>query len=188
VLEGAANMTAVKATKLEAARHQLDAAIELFFTAENPIAVHTLTASAYNVLKDLAKRDGLEFPFIKSGFLDSVPQKDRSAVRAFLQNPENFFKHADHDPDGVLEFNPQLTELFLLDACSYFKHSGAPAPRHSDAIKAWGGTLRADIDPDSPLGRAATQVIAALRAAGKAQFWQWYKQLSDAKRVQPGAF
>jgi hypothetical protein len=168
-------VTAVKTTKLEAARHQLDAAIELFFTAENPIAVHTLTAAAYNILKDLAKREKLEFPFIKRGFLDSIPQQHRESVWAFLSNPENFFKHADRDPDGVLEFDPQLTELLLLDACSYFKHSGAPAPRHFDAIKAWGGSLREDIDPASPLGLATTQVIAVLKAAGKQQFWQWHK-------------
>ena len=175
-------MPAIVSTKIEAARAQLDAAIELFFTAENPIAVHTLTSAAYNVLKDLAKQQGIQHPILKNGFVDSLPDKERSSVRAFLNKPENFFKHADRDPDDILELDPELTELLLLDACAYFKHSGAEPPKHYDAIKAWGGNLRADIDPDSPLGQFTTQVMAALRARGKANFWQWYLQLLGARQ------
>src|SRR5690348_17337317 len=118
-------MSLLRVAKLDAARAQLDAAIELFFTSENPVAVHTLTAAAYNVLRDLANHEGLEFPFIKTGFMQSLEPSQRSAAHSFIHAAENFFKHADRDPSETLELNPELTELLLLDACSYFKQVAA---------------------------------------------------------------
>lgn len=181
-------MVAVKVTKLEVARNQLDAAIELFFLSDNAIAIHTLTAAAYNVLRDLAKRDGSDFPFIKSGFIATLDDSEKNKVIAFLNGPENFFKHADRDPDGIMEFDPQLTELMLVDACSYFKEKPSLKPRHFDAIKVWSGSLRADISKDSPEGQATLAVVQGLKAAGKRQFWDWYCNLAAAKQKDPSAF
>jgi hypothetical protein len=114
-------MVAIKVSKLEVARDQLDAAIETFFLSDNAVAVHTLTAAAYNVLRDIAKQDGSAFPFIKTGFIATLKESEKNKAVAFLNAPENFFKHADRDPNGILEFDPELTELMLMDACSYFK-------------------------------------------------------------------
>jgi hypothetical protein len=175
-------MVAVKVTKLEVARDQLDAAIELFFLSDNAVAVHTLTAAAYNVLRDLARREGSDFPFIKTGFIATLKDSDKNKVVAFLNGPENFFKHADRDPDGVLEFDPQLTELMLMDACSYFKEKPSLKPRHFDAIKVWAGSLRADVARDSQEGRATLALVQGLKAAGKRQFWDWYCGLVATKQ------
>jgi hypothetical protein len=181
-------MVAGKVTKLEVARDQLDAAIELFFLSDNTIAVHTLTAAAYNVLRDIARRDGSDFPFIKTGFIETLKDSERSKVVAFLNAPENFFKHADRDPDEILEFDPQLTELMLIDACSYFKERPNFKPRHFDAIKVWSGSLRADVSKDSPEGQLTLAVVQALKAAGKQKFWDRYCELVAAKQQLPSAF
>ena len=180
-------MSLRRVTKLDAARAQLDAAIELFFTSENFVAVHTLTAAAYNVLRDLARHESLEFPFIKTGFMKSLDPSQRTAVHNFIHAAENFFKHADRDPSGTLDLNPELTELLLLDACSYFKQVAAPAPRNLDALKVWSGSLRQDLEPDSPLGRFTVAAVSALKSAGKLQFWQWYNQLLEGRLVREGA-
>ena len=178
-------MVATKVTKLEVARDQLDAAIELFFLSDNTIAVHTLTAAAYNVLRDLAKRDGSEFPFIKSGFIDTLKEFEKGKVMSFLNAPENFFKHADRDPEGVLEFDPELTELLLMDACSYFKTNLDHKPRHFDAIKVWSGTLRPDVPADSFEGRFTLAMIQDLKAAGRRHFWDWYCKWLTHEKTAP---
>jgi hypothetical protein len=170
-------MVASKVSKLEVARDQLDAAIELFFLSDKLIAVHTLTAAAYNVLADLSKRDGGEFPFIKSGFIASLKESERSKVWAFLTAPENFFKHADRDPDDILEFDPELTEMLLLDACSYFKARPSHRPRHFNAIKLWAGTLRSDIPVESELGQLTLTLVQAFKSGGKKAFWELYCKL-----------
>jgi|SRR6185312_4239743 len=175
-------MAAIKVSKLEVARDQLDAAIEVFFSSDNAIAVHTLTAAAYNVLRDIAKRDGSDFPFIKTGFIATLKESEKNKVMVFLNAPENFFKHADRDPDETLEFDPQLTELMLMDACAYFKEKPAFKPKHCDAIKIWAGSLRTDVSKDSPEGHLTLTIVQGLRAGGKRKFWSWYCDLIAARQ------
>jgi hypothetical protein len=33
---------------------------------------------------------------------------------------QNFFKHADRDPDAEIEFFPEMTEPFIADACKTY--------------------------------------------------------------------
>jgi hypothetical protein len=44
--------------KLEAARRQLDAAIRMTFTGEDVLAIHTVAAAAYRILRDLLDKRG----------------------------------------------------------------------------------------------------------------------------------
>jgi len=45
-------------TKLEAAQRQLDAAIRLFLSSEDELAIHTLAAAAYRIFRDLKEKRG----------------------------------------------------------------------------------------------------------------------------------
>ena len=50
---------------------------------------------------------------------------------------ENFFKHAEKDPDRLLDFNPDATELLVLDAVFTYEsltHEVAPV---LSTFKAW---------------------------------------------------
>ncbi|MGO9005735.1 MAG: hypothetical protein ACLQIQ_14685 [Beijerinckiaceae bacterium] len=49
-------------TKAAAARRQLDAAIRFWFAEEDDLAVHTVAAAAYRILRDLMQQRGLQ-PF-----------------------------------------------------------------------------------------------------------------------------
>ena len=44
-----------------------------------------------------------------------------SSGLSLVARPENFFKHADRDPDGVIEFRPSLTKFFLFDAVEMYR-------------------------------------------------------------------
>lgn len=48
----------VPVTKLGAAQRQLDAAIRMYFSGEDELAVHTVAAAAYALLQDLKRIDG----------------------------------------------------------------------------------------------------------------------------------
>ncbi|HMN15391.1 MAG TPA: hypothetical protein PKD55_24000 [Bellilinea sp.] len=102
--------------KLEAARRNLAAAVRLFFERGDPIAVHTLTAAAQGVFRDVAKSRGLSHTSILHDHPD-IPAAARKEWRKILNAPRNFFKHADKDPDGTLEFDEKVNETLLLDAC-----------------------------------------------------------------------
>ncbi len=102
--------------KLEAARRNLAAAVRLFFERDDPIAIHTLAASAQGVIRDVAKARGLAHTSILHDHPD-IPAGARKEWINILNSPRNFFKHADADPNGTLEFDDSVNKTLLLDAC-----------------------------------------------------------------------
>jgi hypothetical protein len=101
--------------KLDAARRQLRAAIRLWFTNGDPVAVHTLASAAHEIIHTLFRRAGFrglmfDAPYIKDEF--------RSQWAKLLKRHASFFKHAREDPDGVTVFDP-ATNFGLLAASAY---------------------------------------------------------------------
>src|SRR5262245_19997574 len=82
-------MTRSEIDKFEAAQRQLDCAIRLWLADEDSIAIHTLAYAACGLLRDLFGSQNRE---VLSKF--EVSQK-------FGEIP-NFLKHADRDPEYVL--------------------------------------------------------------------------------------
>jgi len=105
----------IKVPKLDAARRQLNMAIKLWFNGEDPVAIHTLAFAAYEVLHVISKKRN---PYRQDLLFDSDLIKDeyRKDWNDFIKKPGNFFKHAKNDADETIEFDPMLSELFLLFA------------------------------------------------------------------------
>lgn len=102
-----------KLTKLDAARRQLRDAIILFFERRDPISVHTLAAAALQVFADVGKVVGAQ-SLLRHGLY--IREEKKKEWFAILNEAQNFFKHADKDPDGAIEFKPAVTPFYLLDA------------------------------------------------------------------------
>ena len=45
-----------------------------------------------------------------------------------LNVAENFFKHGDRDHDATTEFNPELTDFHLWDACAHYQKLTGESP------------------------------------------------------------
>jgi len=101
-------------SKIEVVKRNLNKAIKDFFGEDDPVSIHILSSAAHDILTALAKKGGIKNIFseldiiIKPEFVEDFKKR--------LRNPYNFFKHATRDPDKTLEFNPQLTEMILLDS------------------------------------------------------------------------
>jgi len=102
-------------SKLDAAKRQLDVAINLFFKSGDPVSIHTLTAAAYDVLIGLGKAEKVVELGIKDAelYIKDGHQKEYLAI---LNKAQNFFKHSDKDPKETIEFNSESTIFFLLSA------------------------------------------------------------------------
>ncbi|MBS0587928.1 MAG: hypothetical protein JSS37_08185 [Proteobacteria bacterium] len=168
-------MVSVRLIKFDAIKAQLDAAIELFFKSDNVVATHTL-AAAYNALKDIAKCEGAAHPFIKTKYIPSLPEAARNRMFKQVNEPENFFKHADRDPSDEILFNPDLTELLLIDACAYFRESDIEKPRHYYALLIWTGKTKDEIPNNSNLRLLMDVFRDVLKSKGKREFWVMYNQ------------
>jgi hypothetical protein len=113
----------VTVTKLQAVRRQLETALTLYFDEKDPVSIHTLAAAAYNVLKDLNRKDGGKPMLVKEVSAKQIVEQlghTPRVVAEILNEPENFFKHADRDADRTLTFNDRQSEVLLFDACGKY--------------------------------------------------------------------
>ena len=102
---------AFRVSKLDAARRQLDCAIEMWFADKDEVSIHVLATAAHQLIHDLKqKKGGGELLF------DATIIKDeyRSEYISFLKKQMNFFKHADSNAEEIIAFPPTLSILFML--------------------------------------------------------------------------
>lgn len=103
-------MERIHLTKIDAARRQLQTAIDMWFFGADPVSTHSLAFSSHEIIHVLFRKGGnkellLNVP-IREGF-------SREEVSEFVKKAGNFFKHARNDWDKTLDFDPSLTEVFL---------------------------------------------------------------------------
>jgi hypothetical protein len=123
-------------TKIDAAKRQLDVAIRLFFERKDLIAVHTLTAAARGVLRDVARPRHIKG--IDRAIEKLSPKRKREFYKA-LTEAQNFFKHADKDPNpsAELKFYYETTPFLILDAVTLHKLLGAGLSAEMTAFVSW---------------------------------------------------
>ncbi len=118
-------MNMIRISKLDAARRQLFAALQLYFEDGDTVAIHTLAAVAHEILSVLVRKKG------GATMLDWVkalvtPEFEKQLID-WARQPQNFFKHGGKDANSNIEFDTKLTEFFLFDAClAYGKVEAIP--------------------------------------------------------------
>jgi len=104
-------MKTEKVNKLDAACRQLNTAISLWFHDGDKVSIHTLACSAHQIVHDInCKQGGRDLIY------DSLVIKNeyRNEVNKIFKGAYNFFKHANNDAYGTIEFKPSTTEFFML--------------------------------------------------------------------------
>jgi hypothetical protein len=104
-------MAPQKIEKREVACRQLNTAISLWFNDGDAVSIHILACSAYQIVHDINRNQGG-----RDLLYDSLIIKDEYRQEAInhLKRHYNFFKHADKDPAGIIEFDPIITEYFIM--------------------------------------------------------------------------
>jgi hypothetical protein len=102
-------------SKLDAAHRQLRTAIRMWFYDDDYVSAHTLAYAAYEIAHAVSKAKN---PNRGDLLLDSsqIKPEKRKEFNKLFREAANFFKHADRDPDGKIEFSPGLTEIFIYYA------------------------------------------------------------------------
>lgn len=115
-------------SKLEVARRQLETAITMYFNGGDPVSTHTLAAASLEILRDL--NNALQgSPMFSDLEASGIIKPDKLALaRSAMRSAQNFFKHADKDPNGTLDFNPEATAFYLLDAIEKYRELSKENP------------------------------------------------------------
>jgi hypothetical protein len=127
----------LKISKLDAAKRQLETVVRLYFSNGDPVSIHTLTAAAYNVIRDLNAKRGGKPLFMKEESLHRIKEGHQQEFRRILNQAENFFKHADRDHEETLDFNPDQSEFLILEACSVYHRMSGEFPPLFKLYQTW---------------------------------------------------
>jgi hypothetical protein len=127
----------VSISKVDSAKLQLETAIRLYFSDGDPVSIHALTAASYNILRDVTEQMGADPIFIKGQMLEMVKPEYKKMFIDKVNEAENFFKHADRDRQATLEFNPDMTDLHMIDACAQYRKLTGHEPLLFTVYRVW---------------------------------------------------
>lgn len=165
-----ASPATLKVEKLDAARRQLETAVRLYFSESDPVSIHTLTSAAYQILSDVNRARGGS-PMLKEQIPTWVRPDATEESKKRLNEAANFFKHADRDHDGVLEFVPGQTELLLYDAVRKYRELTGESVPILGVYDAWFWLGPGAVFVKGPtLEKAVDQVRRAFPGATRASF------------------
>ena len=102
-------------TKVDVARSQLKTAIGLWFHDGDPVSIHALAYAAYEIIHFVSKTKHSRTKQLIFDTL-SVKEEYRGKWAKTIKEHANFFKHANNDPDGSIDFNPVLSMMFMMGA------------------------------------------------------------------------
>ena len=138
------------------------------------MSVHTLACAAYEIIHAVSKKRN---PGWRGLIFDTarVPKEYHAELTKLARKPANFFKHADHDPDGVIELDPRATETFILIAVVGLELCGEEYTAEELAFKWWFCIDNPSYVTDAGAKQMAEYLtandLAEFRALGKSQFF-----------------
>ena len=161
-------MTKIKVNKLEAARRQIDAAIRMLFSGEDPVAIHTLAWAGFQILRDLdAKQD----PSVGMALaLDSIlrPEKKKE-FWCKAKGLSNFLKHADRDAEGIHDsVEEEANDFVLYFALAYYHQLRGQLTLEMRVLRAWLTMLHPDVVLQSQ-DKNLDELRAAVKEGGSIQ-------------------
>lgn len=118
----------IKISKLDAAKRQLETAILLYFNNADPVSIHTLIGAAHGLLANLIEARGGQ-SLMKLIIKDQVRKENQKKVAKKFTLAREHFKHANQNPDFVIDFYPSYNDFCLYDACiMYFTLTSEQVP------------------------------------------------------------
>jgi hypothetical protein len=162
----------IKVTKMDAAKRQLRTAIRLWFKDSDPVSIHTLAAAAHEIIHTLYRRKGLN-----DLIFDSARIKDefRGEWAKSIKKAPTFFKHAQHDPDGEIEFNAALNHLLMFILCAGLHRMGEPEGLEEMALTRWLLVHEPELFLKQAFDRVPVHVLEQVKGMNKAEYFNVFE-------------
>lgn len=175
----------ISLSKLDAACRQLRTAITLWFDEGDPVSIHTLAFAAYEIFHTVSSH--LD-PNRRDLLFDSdwIKDEHRREWNKLIRREANFFKHGDRDPEGSIDFNPNLSESFLLFATYARRLCLKPQSEEENLFAWWIQINRPDMLTEEGrkfvADRIAADSIDEIRTLNKREFREVWHQAGLIKK------
>lgn len=122
-------------SKIDSARRQLLAAIHVQWYMNEPIATYQLAANAAEICDALLKR--MNKIRMRERLMEVHGMTESQALN-MVNVPRNFTKHADRDPDGLMEdITPEDADALVLTACMDYSIAAGRSPAAVGLFIGW---------------------------------------------------
>ena len=121
-------------TKVDVAESLLSTAVRLFFEGAHPVPIYALASAAREILTTLGDKTGIET------VLHAVAKRQGKSLKELVTSAHtfaNFFKHADRDPQGVLDFSETDVDPVLAMAVQDFGRITGGMPVEGQVFELW---------------------------------------------------
>lgn len=134
-------------SKLNIATILIEDAVEMLFNDMNPISVHVVASSAYQIIRDISKIEDSEAYFL---ITSQIKDEYLSEFWGHINKAWSFCKHADRDSDQKFDgFDESINEFAIFMAIKLLIGLGRPISPPMQAFGAWFACLWANLLIDS---------------------------------------
>jgi len=174
--------TILTVTKLDAARRQLNTAIELWFTDGDEVSIHTLAFAAHEIIHRAYRSKGLKDLLYDS---ESIKEEYRADINKALKQAAVFFKHANRDKleEVSISFTPEGTVLFILMSIIGLHRMGEALNDFEQAFSHWHQLHRPSWFAQPATNSIPVDVVEKLRSRSPREFFEGFVQFRAAKRT-----
>lgn len=176
----------IKISKLDAARRQLQTAIELWAKDGDPISIHSLVYAAHQIVHDLKhspERKDKGCPM----FLDNpyIKPEMKGEFIGIVKRDANFFKHSDNRHKKgkketaltEIDFAPKINELFIAVTINGLKSLVDNLTEYEIAFFSWYSIHRPDLLNETGAkfieDCISVETISSLRGKSKHEFMEF---------------
>lgn len=179
----------IKVSKLDAARRQLDCALKLWVNDDDPVSIHTLAFAAFEIINDLNTKKGNKDVTLQ-GLTEILAKPEHlTEVMQRMKAPMTFFKHSNRDPHAILEFAPDINPYIFMFAINGLNELGEQLTDIQNTLLQWilihyPHLFKKGQTAFPQLGDKEVEVVTAMRAVTKRQFFDNFIRALAAKRTQ----
>jgi hypothetical protein len=161
----------IEVSKLDAARRQLRTAIRLWFMEDDPVSVHTLAAAAHEIVHTLFRRKGHKGLLFDS---DVIKDEYRSEAAKLIKSSATFFKHAQKDPEAIIQFDPVINEALLFFATIGIRQIDQASGEEEEIFLHWLAIHRPDISAMGKIfeERLPIETLQDVRSMNRRQYFE----------------
>ena len=111
----------------------------MFAAESDEVATHTLAAAAREVLQDVARHREVPFLSLRDRLVRHLQAAGVPDAVKRIHRSQNFFKHADRDPEGTLAFDPERdpSGCYSMPFCCTDRWQGQKVPVEHQLHWAW---------------------------------------------------
>lgn len=168
-------------SKIDAAKRQLETAVNLYFQNADPVSIHTLAGAAHEILHAFCKTQDIE-SLLKSA--DMIRKGKEKEYIKKLDEARNFFKHGERDLNKLYQFAPEATEFFIWDACLMYKKITTEEPKLFRIFSFWFYLQHMDIIENAVFKQALSSLKQSFSREDRGSFYQLMSKAHDLSTSQ----